>query len=58
MEVAHGGGVFRSMTVEVGSEEDLALKEMNEQVLKAFGMKFSASHTEFIRDHATGNLSS
>jgi len=56
MEVAHGGGVFRSMTVEVGSEEDLALKEMNEQVLKAFGMKFSASHTEFIRDHATGKF--
>ena len=35
-EVAHGGGIFRSVTVEHGSEDDAALKKMNEDVMRAF----------------------
>lgn len=54
MEVAHGGGVFRSHTVPFGQEEDKALQELNKQVLQRFGMNFSASHTEFIRSNETG----
>ena len=54
MEVAHGGGVFRSVIVEFGSEDDLALQAMNLAVMKAFGMQYSASHTEFIKNRATG----
>lgn len=48
-EVAHGGGIFRSMTVEFGSKDDKALQKLNAEVMKAFGMRHSASHTEFIR---------
>ncbi|NNE29259.1 MAG: ATPase [Saprospiraceae bacterium] len=54
MEVAQGGGVFRSHTVPFGGDEDIALQALNEKVLKAFGMNFSASHTEFIRSKETG----
>jgi hypothetical protein len=48
-EVAHGGGIFRSKTIELKSEEDLELKDMTNKLMKAFGMQYSASHTEFIK---------
>lgn len=48
-EVAHGGGIFRSHTIEYDSPDDLALQELTGQVMKAFGMQYSASHTEFIK---------
>jgi biotin carboxylase len=56
MEVAHEGGVFRSHTVTYSSEDDKALLAMNEQVLKAFGLRRGASHTEFIKAHADDRL--
>jgi len=55
-EVAHGGGIFRTHTLEFGGEEDEAIKEIHEQVMKAFGMQFSASHTEFIRADEDGKF--
>lgn len=55
-EVAHGGGIFRSATCEIGSEEEKGLTKMNASVMKAFGMQFGASHTEFIQSKATGEL--
>jgi hypothetical protein len=55
-EVAHGGGIFRSVTVEHDSKDEKALKKINDQVMKAFGMKFSASHTEVIKCHEDGKL--
>ncbi|WP_259016072.1 ATP-grasp domain-containing protein [Emticicia fluvialis] len=55
-EVAHGGGIFRSVTVTHGSKGEKALKKMNEQVMKAFGMKFSASHTEVIKCFEDGKF--
>lgn len=48
-EVAHGGGIFRSVTVEYGSMDDEILLLLNQQVMKAFGMWFSAAHTEVIK---------
>lgn len=48
-EVAHGGGIFRTHTIQTNSWEDQSLKQMNEQIMKSFGMVFSASHTEFIK---------
>jgi biotin carboxylase len=54
LEVAHGGGIFRSVTVEFGSKDAKALAKMNEQVMKAFGMQFSASHTEVIKCYEDG----
>ncbi len=55
-DVAHGGGIFRSHILEFGGEEDKALRKMNADVLKAFGMNFSASHTEFIRANEDGQF--
>ncbi len=53
-EVAHGGGIFRSHTIEIGSPEDLALQKLNVDVMKAFGMQYSASHSEFIKCNEDG----
>lgn len=53
-EVAHGGGIFRSATVPFGGGEDESLRALNAKVMKAFGMRFSASHTEFIRAKEDG----
>ena len=55
-EVAHGGGIFRSHTCAFGGEDDKALQAMNKQVMKAFGMQFSASHTEFIKAEEDGEF--
>lgn len=55
-EVAHGGGIFRSASSEIGSKVEKGLQKMNAQVMKAFGMQFGASHTEFIQSKATGKL--
>ncbi len=49
MEVAHGGGIFRSVTVPYASADEAALREFNQQLLTAFGMSYSASHSEFIK---------
>lgn len=53
-DVAHGGGIFRSVTLEAKDESNKALTALNKKVLKAFGMQYSASHTEFIRSNETG----
>lgn len=55
-EVAHGGGIFRSATCEIGSADENDLKQMNADVMKAFGMQYGASHTEFIKSKATGEF--
>ncbi len=56
LEVAHGGGIFRSATVEFGSNDDVELQNLNAKVMKAFGLQFSASHTEFIKSEADGQF--
>lgn len=56
LDVAHGGGIFRSATCELGSKIEKRLSKMNAEVMKAFGMQFGASHTEFIQSKATGEL--
>lgn len=48
MKVSHEGGVFRTRTLSEGSEEFKILDKLNKDILKAFGMKNGASHTEFI----------
>ncbi len=53
-EVAHGGGVFRSSVCEFGGEDDQALQVFNKKVMAAFGMQYSASHTEYIKSKETG----
>ena len=48
-EVAHGGGIFRSVSVPYKEEDAVRLRALTSDVMKAFGMRFSASHTEFIK---------
>jgi len=56
MEVSHGGGIFRSLTVEYDSPDDKALQKLNADIMKAFGMNYSATHTEFIKCHEDGQF--
>lgn len=55
-DVAHGGGIFRSAVVPFGSTEEKKLLELCAKVMDAFGMQYSASHTEFIRNAETGEI--
>lgn len=53
-EVAHGGGIFRSLTIDIGTTEDKDICKLNEDVMQAFGMQYSASHSEFIKCNEDG----
>lgn len=55
-DVAHGGGIFRSAVVPFGSADEKKLLKLNAEVMTAFGMQYSASHTEFIKNRETGEL--
>lgn len=55
-EVAHGGGIFRSATLAADSAESKELKQLTAEVMDAFGMQYSASHTEWIKNHADGKF--
>lgn len=56
MEISQGGGVFRSANIVYNSEDDKAIKAVNEQVLKGFGLKHGAAHTEFIKCKEDGKI--
>ncbi len=56
MEVAHGGGIFRTVTVEFGSQDEKDLAAINDTLMKAFGMNYSASHSEFIKSKENGQF--
>lgn len=48
-EVAHGGGIFRSVSVPYHHPDAERLRRLTADVMAAFRMQFSASHTEFIK---------
>lgn len=56
MEISQGGGIFRSANIQYGTDVDKALKEANKKVMKAFGMKNGAAHTEFIKGKEDGQI--
>ena len=56
MEISQGGGIFRSANIKHNSEDDKAIKKVNEQVMQAFGMKHGATHTEFIKCNEDGKI--
>ncbi|WP_025762531.1 ATP-grasp domain-containing protein [Dyadobacter tibetensis] len=53
-EVASIGGIFKSITVPFDSAVAHSLETMAVDLLKAFGLTQSASHTEIIRSHDDG----
>ena len=52
-EVTHSSGIFRSISVQYGSNDDTTLQKLNSSVLHAFGIKDGPSHTEFIKCRKT-----
>ena len=56
MEISQGGGVFRSANVKYNSDDDKAIKKLNEQVMKGIGLKYGAAHTEFIKSNDDGQI--
>lgn len=56
MEISQGGGVFRTSNITYDSEDDVAIKRMNKEVLKGFGLKNGAAHTEFIKCKEDGQI--
>jgi hypothetical protein len=49
LDVAHGGGVFMTRTLDRGGDEGQELLALNKRLVQALGMKRGAMHTEFIR---------
>lgn len=56
IDVAHGGGVFMSSTLDRSDPLHTQLLELNRQHIKAFGMSHGVTHAEFLRTHATGDI--
>jgi len=55
-DVAHGAGIFRSITLDPKTSEAKTLNALNSDVMSAFRMQYSASHTEFIHCHDDGKF--
>ena len=55
-DVAHGGGIYTSRTVERGSPEDRDLRSLNVQVLAKHGLRWGVAHVEFIRSDEDGRF--
>ncbi|MFN2475802.1 MAG: acetyl-CoA carboxylase biotin carboxylase subunit family protein [Chthoniobacterales bacterium] len=49
MQVAHGGGIFSSLTLQYGCADERQLLAANTTVLTAMGYVRGVSHTEFIK---------
>ena len=56
MEISQGGGVFRSANIPYDSEDDKAIKAVNEQVVKGFGLKHGVAHSEYIKCTDNGKI--
>lgn len=56
MEISQGGGIFRSANLQYGSDDEKAIKKANAAIMKAFGMKSGATHTEFIKCREDGEI--
>ncbi|HJR66260.1 MAG TPA: ATP-grasp domain-containing protein [Gemmatimonadaceae bacterium] len=55
-DVYHGGGLFATSTLDVGSAEERSLTALNADVAQALGMVRGVLHTEFIRSAADGTF--
>ncbi|HUP88203.1 MAG TPA: hypothetical protein VM100_02565 [Longimicrobiales bacterium] len=55
-EVYHGGGLFRTSTLERGSDEDKELTRLTQKLAKALGIDRGILHTEYIRGADDGEF--
>lgn len=56
MEISQGGGIFRSANIPYQSDDDKAIKKVNEEVIKGFGLKHGAAHSEYIKCNDDGKI--
>ncbi|HEX8144840.1 MAG TPA: ATP-grasp domain-containing protein [Pyrinomonadaceae bacterium] len=56
MDVAHGGGVYLSYTIEHDSEEQRQLLELNSKLIEILGLERGAAHAEFIKSTSDGEF--
>ena len=56
LDVAQGGGVFSTHTLDYDSQEYRELTRLNAELLRALGLKRGAAHAEFIRGAADGEF--
>jgi biotin carboxylase len=56
LDVAQGGGVFTTYTLDYDSQEYRELTRLNAELLRALGLKRGAAHAEFIRGAADGEF--
>jgi hypothetical protein len=56
MEISQGGGIFRTANIPYDSEDDKSIKSVNEQVIKGFGLKHGAAHSEYIKCKDDGKI--
>ncbi len=56
LEVTTGGGVFTTRLLPRSSQTEREICQMNEKVLRTFGLRNGVSHTEFIRSHENGSF--
>ena len=55
-EVYHGGGLFRTSTLERGSAEDVELERLTQLLATSFGIDLGILHTEYIRGADDGEF--
>jgi formate-dependent phosphoribosylglycinamide formyltransferase (GAR transformylase) len=56
LNVYHEGGIFTTRTIPRGSEDETRLKELNRQIMTAFGLVRGVTHTEFIKSQDDGQF--
>lgn len=56
MDVAHGGGVYISYTIEHDSDEQRQLLDINSKLVETLGLRRGAAHAEFIKSAADGEF--
>ena len=56
LNVYHEGGIFTTRTIPRASEEESTLKQLNRQIISAFGMVRGATHSEFIKGRDDGRF--
>jgi biotin carboxylase len=56
LEVAQGGGVFTTHTLDYDSQEYQELTRLNAKLLRALGLELGAAHAEFIRGASDGEF--
>lgn len=56
LNVAHDGGVFMTYTLDPNSDDALALRKLNRELIHRFGLTDCPTHAEFIKAHHDGQF--